>query len=612
VLALLLILLSGLGYWQLHRSAELTNRERRQSTRRIILPAPRGVIYDREHRVLAGNRTRLAATLALGDLRREFAAAQRAASGNKTPNASDPANDLSASAVQARREVVQRYLARINTLTGRHESVASAEIERAFTQTRLERLVLGDDLTDAEAGALIAGLAPGGPLRVEARTERWYPHGALAAHALGRVRSAAQSPPEAAAGRRFRPGPFTVVTGDSGLEKQYEARLQGKPGDALAHVDVWGFPVGDPTDALPATSGLDVVSSLDLDLQQTAEKALAATAEHPHGAAVVLDVATGEVLALASQPDFDLNAVMGAIPAATKRQLDANGSWLNRATQGLYPPGSTFKIFTMLAGLRAGTLHPHEALTCPGSLMVGGRRFPCHNPEGHGALVLRDALARSCNVFAYQVGLAAGPDALAAEARRFHLDDPTGLDWPAETARMLVPDPHWKESEGRGVWTPGDTANLAVGQGFLRVTPLQLACAIASLARGETLTVPTLLHQPGRRPTGDRAPEPLAVDPVNRAALLEALQAVVESGIGQNAQVAGISIAGKTGTAQIARAGGTSNIAWFVAFAPVEQPEIALAVALEGDRPGVEYAGADKAAPVIHDLIAAYFAKHPR
>jgi penicillin-binding protein 2 len=241
---------------------------------------------------------------------------------------------------------------------------------------------------------------------------------------------------------------------------------------------------------------------------------------------------------------------------------------------------------------------------------VPGRRFVCHNTTGHGDVSLRTALAQSCNVFAYSTGLAAGPEALAAEARRFHFDEPTGIDLPFETREMLVPKPESQSNEGRDIWTVGDTVNLAIGQGDLRFSPLQAACAIASLARRETLTVPTLLFQPhGRRPSGERKPEFLSISETDYAALIEGMRAVVEIGIGRDAQVPGVSIAGKTGTAQVLRTKGMMNVAWFIAFAPAERPEIAIAVAMEGDQPDVEFAGAAHAAPIVREIVGAYFDK---
>ena len=601
IIAALALLVAGLGYWQLSRSADSTARERRQSQRRVLAPGPRGVIYDREHRILAGNRLQTAAVLRLGDLRTEFLLAQPAPG----PNGNSPAG----TAALARLAVAQRHLDRVNAITGRRGHVDAALLEHAFARERMAPFVLVDDLTAEESARLAATLGPDDPVRLDRSAQRWYPFGHTAAHVLGRVRREQVHPP---ASPGFATTTFLGTVGDSGIEKQFEARLQGRPGESVSQVDAWGFPVDPPLFRREPAPGDDVVLSLDLDLQLTAERAMAATPGEPRGAAVAIAVATGEVLALASKPDFDLNAVSPGLAAGTKQRIDAEGGWLNRAIQGLYPPGSTFKIFTAIAGLRGGTLHPDDVLRCDGFYEVEGHRFPCHNTAGHGPMTLRTALALSCNVFAYQAGLAAGPGALAAEARRFHFDEPTGIEWPFEARQMLVPDPAWKQGAGQGSWTGVDTANLSIGQGALRYSPLQAACALASLARRETLTVPTLLFHPGRRPTGGRPAEPLGLADRDYTALIEGLQAVVRTGIGQDAQVPGVEIAGKSGTAQVVRPEGMMNVAWFVAFAPVDRPEIAIAVAMEGDQPGVEFAGAEHAAPIVRELIAAYFDKRIR
>lgn len=572
------LLVAGLVYQQLFRSTEHAAREQRQSQRRIALPAPRGVIYDREHRVLAGNRLRTDAVINLGELRTGI---QR---------------ESGSSTASARLAAAQRHLDCINALTGREETVDATQLERAYAHDRLTPFVLAMDLSEVEADRLAAGLTAADPVQLQRSHQRWYPHGAAAAHTLGRI-------------RREQAGRVADTAGISGIEKHHDDRLRGQPGQAVAQIDAWGFTMGALIEEHAPVSGTDLVLSLDLDLQLAAERALSAAAGAPRGAVAVISVATGEILALASKPGYDLSEVSPTLSMATKQRIDAEGGWFNRATQGLYPPGSAFKIFTALAGLRGGTLRPDTRLICPGHLEVGGHRFPCHQAAGHGALSLRDALAHSCNVFAYQAGRAAGADALAAEARRFHFHEPTGIDLPSETTRMLVPDPAWKETNGRGPWTAGDTVNLAIGQGFLRCSPLQMACAMASLARRETLTVPTLLRSLARRPSGDRPPEPLGLSDANYAALIAGLRAVVESGIGRDAHVPGISIAGKTGTAQVIRPEGRFNIAWFVAFAPMERPAIALAVALEGGRPDVEFAGAEHAAPVVREIIGTYHDK---
>jgi penicillin-binding protein 2 len=599
VCGLLALLGAGLAYRQLLHSEDFHARDRRQSIRRFADAAPRGVIYDRKHRVLAGNRVVTSLAVDLGELRAQFRDEQQALArpGGGT------AGQLTA---QARLAVLQRTLERVNALTRRHDRVDPARLERAHARERTAPFVLADDLSPTELDRLgaIADLAP---LRLRRESRRAYPQGAIAAHVLGRVHRETIAGPATPGW----PARHEDQVGVAGLEKQFDARLRGTPAVTESRVDAWGFRAGTPREVTVARPGADVVTSLDLDVQRAAEQALTQAAA-TRGAAVAISVTTGEVLALASKPGFDLAAVSPDLSVAEKQQVDAAGGWFDRAVQGLYPPGSSFKFVTIAAALRSGALRPTDRVRCDGVIVVGGRQFACHNPEGHGELALRDALARSCNVYAIRAGLAAGPDALAAEARRFHLHEPTGIELPGEAATMLVPDPAWKRTAGAGDWTPGDTANTAIGQGYLRFSPLQAACAFAALARREGLTVPTLLHQPGRSPTGERPREPLGLRDADYAALIGGLRAVVETGIGREAQIPGVAIAGKSGTAQVDRPAGRMNVAWFVAFAPVENPQIAVAVALEGDQPGMEFAGAEHAAPVAREIIAAYLDTIPK
>lgn len=587
VLILLGLLLVSLGWCQLARRDHYTARERRQSLRRVMIPAPRGAIYDREHRLLAGNRVTWAAVINPGDLLVEFRHAGGTAS--------------------ARAAVLQRYQTNLERLLSRPAAgIDLSRFERQFARERLLPWTLADELSPSEIDQLASLLPAESPIRVQATRQRWHPHPRAAAHVLGRLRDQLIRTPN---GPYFPTLNYRGEVGDSGLELQHEDTLRGQDGEEVVWLDALGFPVGPPQNEREAVAGRNLETSLDLDLQLAAERLLAAATGASSGAAVALAVDTGEVLALASKPDFDFNAIELELAPDMKRQLDAAGVWLNRATQGVYAPGSTFKIFTALAGLRAGTLHPDTVIPCAGGLVIGGRRFACHNADGHGPMVLRRALAQSCNVFAYQTGLDAGAAALAAEARRFHLDAPTGLDLPGETNRMSVPDSTDNSSDDGRPWGIGDTANFAIGQGALRYSPLQAACAIASLARRETLTVPTLLHSPRRRPSGDRPPEPLDLSDENYRALIDGMREVIASGIGRDAQVPGVDIAGKTGTAQVAQLEGTKNVAWFIAYAPVEKPEIAIAVALEGGRPGQEYTGGEHAAPIVRGLLETYFDK---
>jgi len=356
--------------------------------------------------------------------------------------------------------------------------------------------------------------------------------------------------------------------------------------------------------------GGNLTLSLDLDLQLAAERRLAET--EMAGAAVALDVNTGEVLVLASKPDYDLNAFSPKLNAASAADITARGAWFKRAVQGAYKPGSVFKVLTTIAGFRAGVLQPDSKTQCPGFFRVGNRSFACHDGHAHGEIDVVMAITKSCNVFFYQQGMAIGPEALAREARRFHLDQPTGIDLPDETRRMIIPDPEWKRRVTGEAWQGGDTAQFAIGQGFVDVTPLQMACFAASVARNEVRTRPFLLHDPNRP---RQRTEPIGLNPDQRAALLTGMEQVTRRPFGTARilddprvlpPLPGLRIAAKTGTAQKQTEKGMINFAWLIAFAPVEDPRIAIAVAIEGDTPGEETGGGRYASPVAHAILQAW------
>jgi penicillin-binding protein 2 len=355
--------------------------------------------------------------------------------------------------------------------------------------------------------------------------------------------------------------------------------------------------------------------SLDLELQVAAEKAIDQF-ETLKGAAVALDVRTGEVLVLASKPDYDLNEFSPHLSEAAAQKIHDSGAWTDLAIAGVYPPGSTFKLVTAIAGLRSGLISPGSSTAdCEGSMHIGARLFRCDNGNGHHGLIgFTEAIAQSCDIYFWTYGLKIGPDLIAAEARRFHLDRPTGIDLPYEVHRMLIPDPAWKKRVKDEAWFAGDTANMAIGQGDVGVTPMDMACFVASLARGETTTRPTLLHDPQR---ARQHMEPIGLTPAQYAAIVDGMERCTINGTGKifatpTYGIPGLRFAGKTGTAQTTRDGNKINIAWFVCFAPLNNPQIAVAVAIEGDTPGEQFAGGHYAAPVAQAVLKAWFEKSQR
>jgi penicillin-binding protein 2 len=605
---MLLILVGGLAFRQLLRTDLYVEREKVQNQRRVLIPGPRGNITDREGRVLVGNRARFSAVLHLAELRQEF----RRELIQIVRNYRQMEREVRPSGREleslARASVAQRYLDQVNRILGRHDRVEADELDRHIGQELLLPYILVDDLSPTEYARLLEQLPVRGALQVYSSSVRSYPYGSAAAHALGYVGANEELPASDIEGEDLRTFQVKGTIGKSGLEKQYDDQLQGRTGGIIYRVDPAGFKIDPPLYRQKPEQGENLMTSLDIDLQLAAERAMGDNV----GGVVAIDIASGEVLALCSKPDYDLNELSPSMSTETFKRINEEGGWFNRAIQGLYPPGSTFKIVTSCAALRAGAIHPTEKFTCNGYYQVGNRLFDCHNKAVHGQVDLREALRVSCNVYYYQVGLETGVDALAEECRRFHLDRPTGIELPFETTRMNVPDPAWKKKRDGANWNPGDTANMSIGQGYLIFSPLQEACVIASFARGESLTVPTILHQPGRSPSGHQPRVPLGLAPADYQAIVDGLERVVQLGTGKALRIEGVRIAGKSGTAQISKDGKKLNVAWFAAFAPVEKPEIAVVATLEGNEPDVEFGGGRYSAPVVKAVMQEYFDKKTR
>ncbi|HEY4247192.1 MAG TPA: penicillin-binding transpeptidase domain-containing protein [Lacunisphaera sp.] len=618
VTVLLLTLVGGLAYQQLFKTVFYNQRERQQSEHRVVVPGPRGNIYDRNGAVLVENRPRFSVVLDLAQLRSEFRSEYTKVSDNYRKQFSKEERPTSDQISQiARAAVVQRYLDKVNSILGRTETVHSAELKRQIDQKLLLPYVLLDDLAPKEYARLIEELPVTSPLQVYLSTTRYYPFGSAAAHTLGYVSINDDPDVEDFPGEGLSTVKMKGSIGKTGLEKLYEDQLQGETGGAIYRVDHAGYKVDLPIEEIPARQGHNITTSLDIDLQLAAESALTDPVQRT-GAAVAIDVKTGEILAITSKPDYDLNSFVPHLSQDEAAKIADDGAWFNQAIAGAYPPGSTFKILTSIAAMHSGKVSPDQPIIdCEGVTMVGNKRFYCENGDGHhGNILLPEAIAESCDIFFYQAGLLTTVEGLAAEAKRFHLDQRTGIEIPGETGRMVIPDPEWKEKSQKERWFPGDTANMSIGQGYVLVTPLEMACFAASIARNELFTKPTILHDPNA-PT-QHAP-PIGLTPAQRAALLEGMEGCTTHGTGNwltrmaNLRVPGIRIAGKTGTAQkrVTKDGKTGNInyAWFICFAPIENPEIAVSVVVEGETIGENFGGGTNALPVASAVLKKYFEK---
>ncbi len=614
IAALLITLVGGLAYQQLLRGDLYHEQEKRQSQRRILMPGPRGNIYDREGRLLVGNRARFAAILYLDELAAEFRGEWRTISKNYSEFGKKERPSPAELSLIAQHAVVQRYLDKVNAITGRTNTLRPDELTRHFSQTRLLPFTLVDDLSDTEYAKLIEQLPVTSPLQVYAFNVRHYPYASAAAHTLGYVTAdenieAADFPGDDLPTFRMKGS-----KGKSGLEAAYDTQLEGKPGGAIYRVDPAGYRIQPPLQKRLPVQGGSITTSLDIDLQLASE---AAIAEHEEikGAAIALDVRTGEILALASKPDYDLTLFTSRLKQETYDEIQKKGAEYNRAVNGIYPPGSTFKILTAIAGFRQGAITPATEIYCPGNHVIGKHTFDCHDGKAHGDIIFPDAVSMSCNVFFYMLSEKLDPATFSAEARRFGFGSPTGLALP-ETKASTLPDAIWKKKRTGEAWFGGDTAQMAIGQGYVTVTPLQMACFVASLARGQTRTTPVLLHDPSRLAKKN---EDIGITSSQYSALVEGMVRCVNSGTGKSLKLVfkhNIPVAGKSGTAQkratIDGKAGIINFAWFICFAPADKPEVALAVMLEGDELDTEFGGGRYAGSVAGKILQAYFDKKTR
>ena len=415
---------------------------------------------------------------------------------------------------------------------------------------------------------------------------RRYPEGGLAAQLLGYASQINEAELKDREDKGYR---RDDLIGKAGVERRYEEFLRGQDGAEFVVVNAMGKRVstldeGPPKLPIP---GRDVTLTIDLDVQRALEQAMA---KIERGAAVVMDPRDGSVLAMVSKPVFDPNEFSRGISFTRWKQVNANGAYplLNRAIQSSYPPGSTFKVVTMLAGLEQGLVHEgsHEVQGCSGGYFYGGRRFGCWKHEGHGNLDLVSALQQSCDVFFYQLGLRMGLDPLQKTARACGLGEKTGIDLPGE-ARGLVPTSAYYDRRFRtGSWPRGVLLNLGIGQGELLTTPLQLATMTSVVAsRGKAVRPHVVQRIEGDEPFAVEAPIEAGVttaDP-NWDAVHLAMRKVIEGGTANAVRVPGVVVGGKTGTAQNPHG---NDHALFVCFAPLEAPSVAMAIVAENSGHG--------------------------
>ena len=324
----------------------------------------------------------------------------------------------------------------------------------------------------------------------------------------------------------------------------------------------------------------------------------------PPAAAVLLDLNSYETLVLASKPAYNLEELSPFIPQSVYDHIQRREAWLPRACHPGYAPASPFKLVTALAGIRHSVLNPEEKILCKGI----HRGMECHVfPGSHGEVSLRQAIAQSCNVYFFKCAERMGYEALIEEAKFLGFTENPQLQLPSLRDIPIVPDPAWKKNHLGVKWTLEDTFNISIGQGGLRQSPLQMACFAAKLANNSTTFVPTLLRN---APSAPREENSLDVNSSGYQAIIEGMALATTNGTARRCKIEGIEVAGKTGTGQWRNRNMELNLAWFIGFAPVKKPEVAIAVLVEGVIPQDHIQGGLTATPVAKEILSAYFSKY--
>jgi penicillin-binding protein 2 len=376
------------------------------------------------------------------------------------------------------------------------------------------------------------------------------------------------------------------MIGKSGLEDYYDTYLRGEEGGMQLEVNNRGYFVKS-LGAKEAAIGRDLTLTIDIRLQQFIENLLAGK----NCACVAMAPSTGEVLALVSKPGFDPAVFISRENGGKRTALlnDANRPMLNRAISGLYPPGSVFKPVIAAAGLEKKRITAQSTFFCGGKYMLGSASFACWDEDGHGYQDVTMGLKNSCNVFFYQLGRAVGADDIYNFALKFGYGAPAGIDL-HEEASGLVPNKMWKRLSRKEAWFEGDTLNFSIGQGYLLVTPLQVLRMIAAISNGGILVQPYIVKKIDKVEVSAGKSRDLGISKKTLDIIRAGLKRVVEdeTGTGRRARVEGISVSGKTGTAQ--NPNGLSH-AWFAGYAPTDKPKIAIVVFIEhGGKGGLEAA----------------------
>jgi penicillin-binding protein 2 len=574
-----LILAGRMWYLQIIRGDEFEKFSLNNRIRSIRIPAPRGRILDRRGRELVVNRPSFNVYVLPEDVK-----------------------DRDSLAVT------------LSVALGMEHDVIKNKITAAFQKNRHNLALIAQDISRNQLAFLEARRSSLPGLVIEVDHLREYMHGKIGAPFLGYMGKITES--------ELKSHPDMHgddLIGKSGMEKIWESYLRGKDGFIQRVTDAFGREVRsnlfqEDIERRASIPGADVILSIDIDLQIAAEEALG----DKYGAIVAMDPRTGEVLALVSHPTFDPRDFIKGVDAKEWNELVKDPSFplVNRATQGVYPPGSIFKIVTAAAALKEGVIDTTTPFYCPGFYKFGKKTFRCWRKGGHGRMDLHQAIVGSCDVYFYNVAQRLGIDRLARYIKGFGFGVPTGIDL-AEKAGT-APSREWKSKTFKKPWYDGETIVTGIGQGYVTATPLQIAVMTAAVANGGMLLKPQIVKEvisSQGKTLFEYNPQENGRLPVEKRVMdiiRDALVGVVNepNGTGKASKLDRMVVAGKTGTSQVVAQGpqggkylraDQKDHAWFTSYAPAENPEIVVTVFVEHGGMGGE-----AAAPIAKQILEAY------
>ncbi|WLE95365.1 MAG: penicillin-binding protein 2 [Candidatus Electrothrix communis] len=581
------ILITRLWYLQIQQGEEYTKLAKNNRVRYLEIAAPRGNILDRKGREIVTNRPSFNVVWVRERNRVDDALIKKTASILNIE--------------------ISELLARTRKMVGTPGHIP----------IRLAEELSWDQVAYIENNRMEL---PG--IKIEVVPQRVYHYGNLASHVIGYLGEINPKELSSPAVKGYRSGD---MIGKMGLEKLRQKDLRGEKGRHYMEVNALGFEQRN-LKGLQPLPGNDVQLTIDVDLQRAAEELM--MKDDKSGAVVAIEVNTGRLLMLASSPVLELDKFLGGISVKNWKEMLTNPHHplINKIVQGQYPPASTYKIVTAIAGLAEGVITPDSSIYCPGHYRFGNRTYRCWKKTGHGAVNLKRAMSESCDVYFYQVGQRLGVNRIAGYATRLGLGKKTGVEMEHEKSG-LIPTSDWKMKRYKRAWQEGETLSIAIGQGFNLVTPLQLALMTATVANGGTLYKPGMIETV-KDPDGhiieqfqptvlDRFDDQGSNLEIIKEGLIEAVNG--RRGTARRAKLENITVAGKTGTAQVVRLKQYKHLkeedipykyrdhAWFTCFAPAERPEIAVTVLVEH---GLH--GGSAAAPIAKAVLEKYFGRRGR